>query len=122
LRDTTVILLRFVAIYSLFDSANLIFSAALKGAGDTLFVMLMSTCLSLSLMVVPTWFICHTGTGSIWAAWTALTVFIVVLAFFFVGRFLGGKWRTMRVTGAVPAAAYPTYPHPDVPLTETDVA
>jgi multidrug resistance protein, MATE family len=122
LRDTTVILLRFVAVYSLFDSANLIFSAALKGAGDTLYVMLMSSCLSLGLMVAPTWVICHDGTGSIWAAWTCLTVFIVVLAFFFLWRFLGGKWKTMRVTEAPVAAAYPTYPHPEVPLTETDVA
>jgi MATE family multidrug resistance protein len=122
LRDATVILLRFVAIYSLFDSANLIFSAALKGAGDTLYVMLMSSGLSLGLMVVPTWLICHDGTGSIWAAWTCLTVFIVVLAFFFVWRLLGGKWRTMRVTETPAAAAYPTYPHPEVPLTDTDVA
>ena len=122
LRDTTVILLRFVAVYSIFDSANLIFSAALKGAGDTLYVMLMSSCLSLSLMVVPTWVICHDGTGSIWAAWTCITVFIVVLAFFFVWRFLGGKWKSMRVTGAPIPAAYPTYPHPEVPVTDTEVA
>jgi MATE family multidrug resistance protein len=121
LRDTTIIMLRFVAVYSVFDSANLIFSAALKGAGDTLFVMLMSSSLSMSLMVVPTWFICRDGKGSIWAAWTALTVFIVVLAFFFLGRFLKGKWRTMRVTESPHSPPYPTYPNPDLPVTHTEV-
>ena len=47
------ILLRFVAIYSLFDAANMIFSGALKGAGDTRFVAIVSIGLSWILMVIP---------------------------------------------------------------------
>ena len=39
--DLTVVLLRFVAIYTLFDAGNIIFSSAIKGAGDTRFVMWM---------------------------------------------------------------------------------
>ena len=34
-----VILLRFVAAFSFFDALNLIFSSAIKGAGDTRFIM-----------------------------------------------------------------------------------
>ena len=41
LRDTTVVLLRFVAVYCLFDAMNVVFSGALKGAGDTRFIMLV---------------------------------------------------------------------------------
>lgn len=115
------IMLRFVALYSLFDGANLIFSSALKGAGDTLFVMLMSSSLSMSLMVLPTWFICRDGKGSVWAAWTAITTFICVLAICFIARFLHGKWRTMRVTEQPPTPTIATYPHPDVPTVEGEI-
>lgn len=114
------IMLRFVALYSLFDGANLIFSAALKGAGDTLFVMLMSSSLSITLMVAPTWYICRDGKGSVWAAWTSLTLFICVLAFCFLARFLHGKWRTMRVTEA-PPTPLATYPHPDLPAIDGEL-
>ena len=47
LRDTTVILLRFVAAYCLFDAMNVVFSSALKGAGDTRFILITS------LLVTP---------------------------------------------------------------------
>ena len=117
---SAVIMLRFVALYSLFDGANLIFSATLKGAGDTLFVMLMSSSLSMSLMVIPTWLICRDGKGSVWAAWTALTAYICVLALSFIARFLHGKWRHMRVTEQ-PPTPIATYPHPDLPTVESEL-
>jgi MATE family multidrug resistance protein len=117
---TTIILLRYVALYSLFDGANLIFSAALKGAGDTLFVMLTSSSLSLTLMVLPTWLICRAGRGSLFEAWSFLTAFICLLACCFVTRFLRGKWRTMRVTELPINPPVPTYAHPDVPRVEAD--
>ncbi len=103
LRDMAVILLRFVALYSLFDGANLIFSAALKGAGDTVFVMFLSSSLSVVLMVLPTWLVCRDENGSIWAAWWSLTAFILVLAVCFLLRFLQGRWKSMRVVGEAPA-------------------
>ncbi|MGE5531388.1 MAG: MATE family efflux transporter [Bacteroidota bacterium] len=120
-QETAVIMLRFVALYSLFDGANLIFSAALKGAGDTLFVMVVSSSLSMSLMVLPTWLICRDGKGSVWNAWIALTSFICVLAFCFVWRFLQGKWRTMRVVECPAPPVLSTYAPPDVPATDAEM-
>jgi multidrug resistance protein, MATE family len=114
-------MLIFVAAYSLFDGVNLIFSAALKGAGDTLFLMLTSAGLSVGLMVVPTWLICRTGHGNIWLAWGFLTLFIMVLACCFLTRFLQGKWRSMRVTESFHTPAAVVMPLPDVPVTDGDV-
>jgi len=37
--DVGVILIRFVAVFCLFDAMNLVFSGAIKGAGDTRFIM-----------------------------------------------------------------------------------
>lgn len=96
-RQIAVILLRFIALYSLFDAMNLIFSSALKGAGDTLFVMFMSTSLGFTIMVIPTWFVCQPGGSGLYAAWFFLTLFVVLMALCFLLRFLKGPWREMRV-------------------------
>jgi MATE family multidrug resistance protein len=104
------VLLRFVAGYSLFDSVNLIFSFALRGAGDTRFVTAVSLVLSWPMMVLPAWAAWHYGWGLYWA-WGFASAYVVALAFVFWLRFRTGKWKTMRVieTVSVPAAA-PTPP------------
>ncbi len=51
--EYSVILLRFVAVYSVFDTMNIIFCSAIKGAGDTRYVMLMTVILSVFAFVVP---------------------------------------------------------------------
>ncbi len=45
----SIILLRFVAVYSVFDTMNIIFCSAIKGAGDTRYVMLITVMLSVFL-------------------------------------------------------------------------
>ncbi|MFZ0391129.1 MAG: MATE family efflux transporter, partial [Calditrichia bacterium] len=52
-RSVTIVLLRFVAFYSIFDALNMIFSAAIKGAGDTHFVAGVSVSCSWLLMLLP---------------------------------------------------------------------
>ncbi len=121
LADMAAIMLIFVGVYSLCDGVNLIFSAALKGAGDTLFPMLVSAGLSFGVMVLPTWLICRDGRGSVWWAWGSLTLFIVGLAVAFLLRFLQGKWRTMRVTESFHAPVSGVTPPPEVPLTDGEV-
>ena len=90
------VLLRFVAVYTLADGINIVLSYALRGAGDTRFVVLVAIGLSWPLMVVPTWVATEFGWG-IEAAWASATVYISVTAGVYVLRFLGGKWRTMKV-------------------------
>ena len=46
-------LLIFVAAYSLFDGVGIIYSAALKGAGDTWFILLLTAALAWCVMVLP---------------------------------------------------------------------
>ncbi|MHB0999850.1 MAG: MATE family efflux transporter [Armatimonadota bacterium] len=96
INQMAVIILRFVALYSLFDTFNLIFASALKGAGDTVYVMFLSLGLGMGLMVVPTWLVCTYG-GGIYGAWTALTAYVIIVAFSFFFRFKKGNWRSLRV-------------------------
>lgn len=96
LRDTTVILLRFVAAYCLFDALNLMFVSAIKGAGDTRFILATNLVLS-PLPVLAVWLgITHLGWGLV-RCWVVLTAWIVALGVIYTCRFLQGRWRTMRV-------------------------
>ena len=52
-------------MYSLADSVNVTFSYALRGAGDTRFVSLLTFALAWPIMVIPTYLNVKRG-GSIW--------------------------------------------------------
>jgi MATE family multidrug resistance protein len=89
-------LLIFVAIFTTSDSINLIFSFALKGAGDTRFVTMVALLLPWPLMVLPTYLLSDQPGGVYWA-WGAATVYSLVQATIFWRRFVGGKWKQMSV-------------------------
>jgi MATE family multidrug resistance protein len=99
--DVARVLLRFVAAYCMFDAANLVFSFALRGAGDTRFVTLAALGPAWLIMVLPTYLAYRHGWGLYWA-WTFASAYIAVLALIFLARFRAGKWKTMRVIEAVP--------------------
>lgn len=94
-------LLRFVALYCLFDSMNLVFSFALKGAGDTRFVTLVTVSLVWPIMVLPSWASWYFEIG-LAGPWTAASCYIVTLGIVFLWRFRKGQWKTMRVIENVP--------------------
>ena len=55
IREVAIVLLRFVAFYSLFDALNIIFAAGIKGAGDTRFVMRVIIIASSLVLVIPSY-------------------------------------------------------------------
>ncbi len=93
----SIILLRFVAIYSVFDTMNIIFCSAIKGAGDTRYVMLITVMLSVFVFIMPVYLAVVVFEFGLMVAWVFATVYITLLGFIFYLRFLGGKWQTMRV-------------------------
>ncbi|MDY6821277.1 MAG: MATE family efflux transporter [Deferribacterota bacterium] len=93
--NLAIILLRFVALYSIFDTFNIIFAAALKGAGDTKYVMKIITILSFFVLIVPTYFAVEFFNQDIYILWCIFSIYITLLGLFFYFRFKGGKWRSM---------------------------
>ncbi len=97
IHNITIILLRFVAFYSLFDAMNVIFSSALRGAGDTRFIMSILLFISVLVLIIPSWIFVVLLQKGIYVAWTIATIYVIALAVLFFTRFLKGKWKTMRV-------------------------
>ncbi|MBN1622232.1 MAG: MATE family efflux transporter [Endomicrobiales bacterium] len=108
-----VVLLRFVAVYSLFDTMNIIFASAIKGAGDTRFVMYVIIILSSTFMIIP-YIAIVIMKKSLYVAWTIASIYVAVLGFSFLFRFLQGKWKSMNVIGVSTPSLAST--HPEVPV------
>jgi MATE family multidrug resistance protein len=89
-------LLAMAAAYSVADGANMTFAFALRGAGDTRFVSVLTFLLAWPIMVVPTYLLVRSGGGIEWA-WAFATAYILAMAACFSLRFRSGKWKGMRV-------------------------
>jgi MATE family multidrug resistance protein len=98
------VLLRFVAVYSLFDMLNVVCAAALRGAGDTAFAMWSSIFFAAFAMLLPTYVVTRTGAG-IYAAWTAASAYVFCVGTLLFLRFRAGRWKSLRVIEAGPPAA-----------------
>lgn len=108
-RQLATQLLRFVAAYNLFDAALMIFVSAIKGAGDTRFVLLASLVMA-TLMSVVSWLCVEVFHVGVLGCWVLITLWVWILGVIFFFRFRQGKWRTMRVTERQDAAGSPPSP------------
>jgi putative MATE family efflux protein len=80
-----------------FDAINMVMYGALSGAGDTRFLFYLRTVFTWGLFVPLTvvfawWF----GWG-VYGAWAAVGIFLTVVAFAELGRFLRGKWARIEI-------------------------
>jgi MATE family multidrug resistance protein len=92
-------LLKFVAVYILFDVFYMTFTAALKGAGDTRFLLILISSATFCLMLVPLSLGIHYFGMTVYMAWSCIVVFIGSLALITSLRFRRGKWEKMLVIG-----------------------
>lgn len=113
-----VVLLRFVAIYSLLDGLNIIYSGALKGAGDTAFIGWTVIVLSLALVIGPVYLAVVEFHAGLYVAWLLESSYVCALAGAFWWRFHQGKWKSMRVIEIRPPGATVAIARPEVPGSE----
>jgi MATE family multidrug resistance protein len=91
------VLLRFVALYSIFDMMNVVFAAGLKGAGDTFYPLGLTFVLSWLLLLFPTYVLCTYGGAGVYTAWWSATAYVVALGLLMYRRFRAGRWKALRV-------------------------
>ncbi len=82
---------------------QMVFVGAIKGAGDTWFVLVTTILVSL-LGVAACWYASRWG---LMGWWYAVTGWICLLGLIYMGRFLQGRWRTMRVIETDPVHREP---------------
>lgn len=90
-------LLQFVAVYSVFDALAVVFSSALRGAGDTVYPMLITLLSSWLVMVLPASLIIRSDDPTIFAIWMTCTIHISLTGFCMWMRYLTGRWQRLRL-------------------------
>ncbi|TWU42511.1 MATE family efflux transporter [Novipirellula artificiosorum] len=88
-------LLKFVAIYVVVDATQLILAGALRGAGDTWFVL--GTGLATSVFAFGFGVMFEPAENQLNWWWWMITLWVWMLALFMAARFTQGKWKTMRM-------------------------
>ena len=97
IRPMVINLLRFVALYSVFDPINIIFSSAIKGAGDTAYVMKILITLSVFAAAVPIYTAVIVFGAGVYLGWSIMVIYSLILALSFYLRYKTYKWKNMRV-------------------------
>ncbi|MEJ2716347.1 MAG: MATE family efflux transporter [Deltaproteobacteria bacterium] len=95
--DRGTILLRIVAVYTVFDTLFIIFSGALKGAGDTRFAMWAQTLLAWIFFVPPVYLIIEYLDLGLYVAWSWGLVYVILLGTVFWARFHSGYWKQIQM-------------------------
>ncbi len=91
-----VVLLRLAALYTLADSAQLVFTGALRGAGDTRWVMRMSIGLHWLFSGLAIFLIRYVQADPV-AVWLVFIAFVMGLGLVMFLRFRGGKWQRIQL-------------------------
>ncbi len=95
--DTGVVLLRFVTVYIFFDAQYMILIGALKGAGDTKFIMVSAGAASLLFIILPLIIGVEIFGAGMGFAWSCLAIFVFFLFLTALWRFRQGGWMDRRV-------------------------
>jgi MATE family multidrug resistance protein len=89
-------LMKFVAIYVVLDAIQIIFAGALRGAGDTWFVMIAG--FTASAVALTVGFVGEpTGGDTLHWWWYMIAFWIWLLAALLAARFVQGRWQGMRM-------------------------
>ena len=105
------IMLKFVAGYLFFDAMFLIYSNAIKSAGDTRFSMFAHGILAAFIYVIPClllfsayrtkgfqeFFAPSARNWCLWSVWSISVLYVVICGVVFYLRYRQGKWKKMKV-------------------------
>jgi len=95
LMKTVRILLVMLALWGVADAAALILSGALKGAGDTYFVMYFQSAVAWGFLVVGQVLIVLVFKLNIYISWAWTLLYIAILGVGFFLRFQSGRWKSI---------------------------
>ncbi len=112
LHAQSVMLLRYVAVYSLADNVNIMIMAMLAGAGDTRWMVRTSGVLHAAFLAAL--LAAARGGARLRGLWLTATVFVLVSALVWALRFLSRAWESKQVIEPAPTpdVVNPAFPEP----------
>jgi len=106
-----VFMVRLICVYVFADAISVVYSGALRGAGDTFWTMVISVSGHWALAICAAVLIRGFDVGPR-VAWGAVVVLVFGLCVTFFFRYRLGRWRTLRVVDEPP----PPPPHEDLEI------
>ena len=105
-------LLVMAAVFQLSDSANIVSMGALRGAGDTRWVMWATIVGAYCVFLPLASFLALVYPGGPFWAWVGASIYIIGLSLVLLRRFVSEKWRDIKIfdDSAVSAAAQVSVP------------
>ncbi len=100
-----------MAIWGIADTANIVLMSALRGAGDTKFVMICMLVMGWVVWMPVEWLALRMNAGLL-PMWAIMTVYIFILAVIFAVRWKKARWMTIQVIEPV---LVPQALHTEVP-------
>ena len=91
--------LAIVAAWGIFDAVNLMYGGALRGAGDTKFVMWASALLGWLLWIPGVIFLYAVQGAGVVTLWLFTSFYVAVFGMVFYLRFRTGKWKRIDLLG-----------------------
>ncbi len=88
---------RLIGLYTVFDTIFIVYTGALKGAGDTRFAMLVQIIIAWLFFVPPVYMMITYFNLGLYASWIWLLIYVLLLAVIFHIRFQSGRWKTIGV-------------------------
>lgn len=89
--------LRLIAISQPFLAASMVFAGALRGAGDTRWVLIITTVGVWGVRLVLAYVLCITLGWGLIGAWIGMSADLVLRAVLVWLRYRTGHWKTLRV-------------------------
>jgi MATE family multidrug resistance protein len=98
-------LLLLAAVFQGFDAVNIVMIGALRGVGDTTWMMRAMISLGYFFFLPVAWVLALSFESAAVGAWVGATVYIIGLACVLFWRFQGERWRDIQIfeTGDAPA-------------------
>lgn len=93
------ILMLMLVFRGLADMVDIVLSNALKGAGDTRFVMVFSLATAWTMLGVCVYLIIEVFNASVYVAWAWAILYLIVMAVGYWLRFKSERWKTIDLLG-----------------------
>ncbi len=90
-------MLHYIIVFFTFDGILILFSGAIKGAGDTKFSMYVGTGMSWAFFAIPSYIAVSIFDAGPWVLWKILVTYTFIAGGVFYIRYRGGKWEKMRI-------------------------